>query len=211
MESPRSLRRHQISPSFADSAIDIEITGSVIGEHNVSSEVSPKLESHAVPLSERISSLARRIAIAERSSSTTSSSHNGLDEQNTTTIHEYLDTIESLLDPRPELSREISRSRPRPLSPSSRTTIAGREGLTKHSQSFVQEQEGEGNQMQQSWIPYSPSANDQLQVLLRGATKVTAELKQRRIETRHIHDLYTFKCERLAQKIIELENEVHEL
>lgn len=211
MESPRSLRRHQISPSFADSAIDIESTGSVIGERNVSSEVSPKLQSHAVPLSERISSLARRIATTERSSSTTSSPRNGLDEQNTTTIHEYLDTIESLLDPRPELSREIGRSRPRPLSPSSRTTIAGREGLTKHSQSFVQEQEGEGNQMQQSWIPDSSSVNNQLQALLKGATKVTAELKQRRIEARHIHDLYTFKCERLAQKIIELENEVHEL
>lgn len=212
MEPPRSLRRHQMSPSFADSAIDIESTSSTASDPNITHEISsPKSKFHSVALSERLLSLARRIAIAEQPPSTFPSSHIVLDEQGATTIHEFIDNIESLLGPRPKSTKEINRSRPRPLSPLSRTAITETNELARHSQSFSQELEGTSYPIQQTRIPYPCYMNDQLEVLLEGISKLTTELSQRHVEARHIHRLYTFKCERLAQRVIELEAEVHEL
>jgi len=47
--------------------------------------------------------------------------------------------------------------------------------------------------------------------VLEELSSVNEELQQRYLESRHIHDLFIIKCEGLAQRIIELENEVQEL
>jgi hypothetical protein len=185
MDTPHSIpfHQHHSSTSFVDSAIDIGLTGT--------SNSSKPLSAHTVPLSGRLTRLAHLAAdqLAPR---------NHLSEHDHSVLSHHLDAIESFLDPRPELSREIARNRPQ--SPSSDTISSVR----------ASSKEGKWLGTQIS-TPESQSVNRQLAVLLNALSHVTAQLRQRRIESRHIHDLYTLKCESMAQKIIQLEDQVHDL
>lgn len=176
MHSPRV--QHCLSPSFADSAIDMDLSSSA--------PESSGTDTHAAALPDRLTRLAHMAA--ERSP---------LSEQDSTTIHHCLDTIESLLDPRPELSLEIARHRPR----------SSLSGITKHIGSRPSSASAADCQTPSATL----KTHHQLAILLKELTAVNAELQQRRIESRHIHDLFTLRCEGLKQRIIQLESEIHEL
>jgi hypothetical protein len=166
--------------SFVDSAIDVDLTGTS------NSSKPPGLSAHMVSLSDRLTHLADlAVDLAPRSC---------VSSQNHSVLHYHIDAIESLLDPRSELSREIARNRPQ--SPSSSAIAAAR--LPSQSETRFLE-------------PTCQTVNHQLAALLNELSNASAQLHRRRIESRHIHDLFTLKCEGLAQRIIQLEDEVHEL
>lgn len=176
MHSPHS--QHRLSPSFTDSAIDMDLSDS--------GQRSSGTDAHATALPDRLTRLAHMAA--DRSP---------LSEHDSITVHRCLDTIESLLDPRPELSVEIARHRPR----SSFSSTTKRIVSCPSSASAA--------------VCPTPSTTQatqhQLANLLEELTAVNAELLQRRNESRHIHDLFTHRCEGLEQRIAQLESDIHEL
>ncbi|KAL2001472.1 hypothetical protein VTN02DRAFT_1708 [Thermoascus thermophilus] len=167
MHSPHS--QHRLSPSFTDSAIDMDLSDS--------GQRSSGTDAHATALPDRLTRLAQMAA-----------DRPPLSEHDSITVHRCLDTIESLLDPRPELSLEIARHRPR----RSLSSTAKR-GASCPSPSTTQ------------------PTQHQLATLLEELTAVNAELQQRRNESRLIHDLLTHRCEGLGQRIAQLESDIHEL
>jgi hypothetical protein len=180
MDSPH-FQRHRLSLSFADSAIDIELGDTSESKEDVS-------HTQLISLPDRLSRIAAQASL------------HSLDEHNQATVHQYLDAIESLLDPRPGISQEIARNRPSSPHSGTATPVGSNEPRTRRSSEDVS-----SNQTAVR------TANSQLMSLLKDVSDANAELQQRRMEARHIHDLFTFKCEGLAQRIIELEDEVHEL
>ncbi|THC88147.1 hypothetical protein EYZ11_012404 [Aspergillus tanneri] len=109
------------------------------------------------------------------------------------TLHQHLDALESLLDPRPSLTREIAKCRPR-SSPLGATTLPT-----------------------DSLPPIDPihSINDrshsQLTAVLTEVTTLGTEICHRRKESSHIYDLFTRERQELARRILDLEQEVDEL
>lgn len=178
---PLHSQRHRISPSFADSAIDIELTDASGSKGSVSHD-------HAIPLPDRLARIAAQVSLRS------------LDEHECAAVHKYLDSIETILDPRPGLSREIARNRPSSSRSGTATPIASPTTRTARSSDDVP-----SNQTAVQ------TASRQLTSLLKDLSEANAQLQQRRMEARHIYELFTFKCEGLAQRIIELEEEVHEL
>ncbi|KAL1964029.1 hypothetical protein VTN77DRAFT_7575 [Rasamsonia byssochlamydoides] len=180
MNSPHP-QRHRLSPSFADSAIDVDLTDTSASKESVS-------HNHAIPLPDRLSRIAAQASLRS------------LGEQECAAVHQYLDAIETLLDPRPGLSREIARNRPSSSRSGTATPAVSPTTRTRRSSDDVPSD-------QKALV----TAHRQLTVLLKDLSDANAQLQQRRMEARHIHDLFTSKCEGLAQRVIELEEEVHEL
>ncbi|KAK1147663.1 hypothetical protein N8T08_001007 [Aspergillus melleus] len=156
-----------------------------IGSDDVVHEAD--LGNDAMRLPERIAGLAHLVSQNTRLSS-----------DDSTTLHQHLDSIESLLDPRPRLTEEVAKCRP----PGSQS------GATKQLP---------GNPP----APPSPttdpgrSVNDisqaQLSAVLSEVTALGAELCQRRKESSHIYDRFTRECQAQAQRISDLEEEMDEL
>lgn len=179
MESPRGYRRHRLTPSFTDSAIDID---PLENRHRYSGQ-----DNQGTTLSDRLNRLA--LLAAERSD---------ISEQDSGSIGKCLDTIESLLDPRHELSQEIARHRPRSSHSNPSTTAVGLRFETNSAASADVD-------------PAVDHSHRQLKVLLKELTAVNAQLQQRRTESRHLHNLFIQKCEGLAQRILQLEDEIQDL
>lgn len=143
------------------------------------------LRNDALSLPERIAGLAHLI-----------SQNTQISSDDSTTLHQHLDSIESLLDPRPRLTKEVAKCRP--PSPQSGAT----------TQSL-------GNSPASTAADPVPSANEpsytQLSAVLGEVTALGAELSQRRRESSHIYDCFTRECQRLAQRISNLEEENDEL
>ncbi|GAD93006.1 conserved hypothetical protein [Paecilomyces variotii No. 5] len=179
MESPPDHHRHRLTPSFADSAIEID-----------QSEDRRRLsgrDSQENTLSDRLNRLA--LLAAKRSD---------IPEQGSGAIENCLDTLESLLDPRHELTQEIARHRPRSShSNPSPPTAASRANSSPAARPSID--------------PAVDNSHRQLQALLKELTAVNAQLQQRRAESRHLHGLFIQKCEGLAQKILQLEDEIQDL
>lgn len=170
-----------MSSSFADSAIDIDVT-------NTGTIKSSLASAREVSIAGRLSRIADFAA---------ESSRHTFDADESAALHECLDDLEAILDPRPEFSREIARNRP--LSSHSTTPIAS--PTCQFRQLHENAPDGQTVSL----------AAQALTSLLEELSSVNSELQQRRVEARHIHDLFTYKCEGLAQRVIELEDEVHEL
>jgi hypothetical protein len=181
MDSPHSLHHHRLSSSFADSAIDLDLTDRCISK-------SPALRAHALPAPDRLVRLANLAACRALSGP--------VSKQDDSALHHYIDSIESFLDPRPELSRAIAQNRPQSPRSSSRTVT----GLSTTASTKIARAD-----------PVYQSVNRQLETLLGELSQANVQLQLRRVESRHIHDLFTLKCEGLAQKILQLEDEVDEL
>ncbi|KAJ9299763.1 hypothetical protein DTO271G3_2647 [Paecilomyces variotii] len=179
MGSSLDHRRHRLTPSFADSAIDLDPSEN---RHQLSGQ-----DSREKTLGDRLNRLA--LLAAKR---------NDISEQDSGTIGNCLDTLESLLDPRHELTREISRHRPR-SSHSSPSTPAVSSRASNNSAA----RPGVDSAVN--------SSHRQLEALLKELTAVNAQLQQRRAESRHLHGLFIQKCEGLAQRILHLEDEIQDL
>ncbi|KAJ9229425.1 hypothetical protein C8Q69DRAFT_518510 [Paecilomyces variotii] len=179
MGSSLDHRRHRLTPSFADSAIDLDPSEN---RHQLSGQ-----DSREKTLGDRLNRLA--LLAAKR---------NDISEHDSGTIGNCLDTLESLLDPRHELTREIARHRPRSSHSSPSTPAVGSRASNNSA-------------ARPGVDPAVDSSHRQLEALLKELTAVNAQLQQRRAESRHLHGLFIQKCEGLAQRILHLEDEIQNL
>ncbi|CRG87767.1 hypothetical protein PISL3812_04788 [Talaromyces islandicus] len=199
--SQRHHNHHRLSPSFTDSAIDVELSESGRTDETDEAQAN-EVDDELVTRLARIAQLAAA-----------QDSFRALDGDGRAAVERYLDGLEAqLLDPRPQITREIARNRPvRSASNSSTinkspTAEAGSVTPTAVSLTTMRRRKDEfaANQT-------IKQMSQDLTALLEELSTVNAELQQRRIEACHIHDLFTSKCEGMAQRIIELDHETHEL
>ena len=168
-----------LSPSF-DSAI---------GMNNSDSE-KKRSGSHTTPISERLITLLCLLG--------DSPARRALLQQNSVTVHRYLDNIETILDSHHGRSFEGTENSPRILG-------LGNAAFTQPSR--------ENHDLAGSLRGFNrlePTAK-RLSAILESLTITNHQLQQRHTESLHIHALFTTKCEALAQRVIELEAELSEL
>ncbi|EED17444.1 pogo transposable element, putative [Talaromyces stipitatus ATCC 10500] len=193
------VRRHRLTPSFTDSAIDVELTEELTqsDDGNNNSVLTTSSENNAALLNQRIVHIAHLAANDD--------TLRGLSQDECAAVNKYLDNIEKLFDPRQELTRAIALNRPAsPTSSATVTTSPANAALRRKSVSKTISPKTATTSLQQQTSRDLNSVLEQLSI-------VNEELRQRYLESRHIHDLFIVNCEGLAQRIIELENEVHEL
>lgn len=131
-------------------------------------------------------------------------------------IHHHLDAIESLLrDPRPEITQELERCRPNSgrLRRRSDSAEAGKTKEHEVSERYVSRDAGTGDH----WKDINEDRIEkdeilsQLKALMREATALKDQLRERRRESNEICDLYEERCRGLQRTVAELELEVAEL
>jgi hypothetical protein len=190
--SPEHPVANLLSPSITDSAIDMDAQDTRERDGKISAIGTTHHHHHnSVPLIERFATLVNLI------SDPTTQSH--LEHYSySSTIHQHLDHVERLLDPRRDITFEITKQRPRSSSrPKSQVTTTSSPQANKSNTPRTMQ---------------SPAAvQDQVSGLFESLKSVTEQLQHRRRETSHLNALFTMKCEAMAQRIIALENEVHEL
>lgn len=114
------------------------------------------------------------------------------------TIHAHLDAVEAILrDPRPELTREITRHRQQNSGPKADVEVAEKATMT--------EEDTEEPTLDQDAVLA------QLTALLREVTLLNGEVERRRGEAREIRDLFEERCRGFMRTVAELEDEVLEL
>jgi hypothetical protein len=117
-------------------------------------------------------------------------------QEDTTTVHHCLDTLEALLDPRPSLTQEVIKCRPQSV---------------YFETSHLATASTNPSPMEDCASPANEPSHPQLIALLNEVTALNTELNQRRKESYHIYNLLTRECQGLTRRISELEDEVHEL
>ncbi|KKK19053.1 hypothetical protein ARAM_007539 [Aspergillus rambellii] len=130
-------------------------------------------------------------------------------ESDSNVLHDCLDTIESLLlDPRPNITREIIRCRPSSphsmpkLQPPRPQLVSSSSALTSdRSMAFTTSPTQTSEKSQHS----------QLEELRDDVAMLSVQLNQRRNEAFQIYGLLSQEREKLASKISELETEIREL
>lgn len=171
-----------LSPSFVDSAIDLDVADPAEIIQNESDRPSDAANSTVLSRLSRITSLAAEAL------------PHGLDAEQQAAMDECLARLEEILDPRPSLSREIAKSRPhRSRSNTATLNSASRSRRCSHSGGVL------------------VKTSDELSRVLEELTVVTNELQQRREDMRHMRELFVIKREELTRRVQELEGEVHEL
>ncbi|KAI9038165.1 uncharacterized protein KD926_011207 [Aspergillus affinis] len=145
------------------------------------------LDNDAMRLPDRIAGLAHLM-----------SQNSQLSSDDSTTLHQHPDFIESLPDPRPRLTQEVAKCRP--PSPQSGATKQ-LPGTPPALASPTTEPVRSANEISQA----------QLSAVLSEVTALGAELCQRRKESSHIYDRFTRERQAQAQKISDLEEEIDEL
>ncbi|OOQ90940.1 hypothetical protein PEBR_01868 [Penicillium brasilianum] len=114
------------------------------------------------------------------------------------TIHAHLDAVEAILrDPRPELTREITRHRQQVSGLKADVEVAEKATMT--------EEDTEEPTLDQDAVLA------QLTALLREVTLLNGEVERRRGEAREIRDLFEERCRGFMRTVAELEDEVLEL
>lgn len=131
-------------------------------------------------------------------------------------IHHHIDAIEALLrDPRPEITQELERCRPtsgrhRRRSESvetgrSRDLDLSERNITRHPCTGDHQKGATEDGIDKDEIL------SQLKTLMKEATALKDELRDRRQESNEIYDLYEERCRGLQRTVAELELEVAEL
>lgn len=192
--SPKHPVANLLSPSITDSAIDIDTQDTQ--ESSSTSAAAKPHNTHTAPLTERFATLANLL------SNPSTQSHLSQYNNYSSTIHQHLDHIERVLDPRRDITLEIAKQRPR-------RSNSRPNSLVSPIQSLQVDQSNTPSSSQP--MPSSATAQDQASDVLENLKSVTEQLQRRRQETLHLNALFTVKCEAMAQRIIALENEVHEL
>lgn len=202
---------HRLSPSFTDSAIDVELSES--GRTEQQSEQSAHVddaeaETETVTEDELETRLARIAQLAAAQDS-----FRGLDGDGRAAVERCLDGLEGqLLDPRPQITREIVKNRPVSRSAgSSNNSLTTADAGTVTPTAVPQMTTTTTLHRRKDDYHAMKKTSHDLAALLEELSTVNAELQQRRVEACHIHDLFTSKCEGMAQRIIELDHETHEL
>ena len=177
-----------------DQSTDIKYTD----EKNSSSspQVRPtdaKVPNSSLTLPERLIHLAH---VASSSSSSNSHSFQ-FQHQHLPSIQGYLDAIESLLEPRSELTLTDKVTLRQPGAVVSTATAPPASQTTPSMAS--------SNSITASGI------ESQLAALLEQINIIDRDLKKRCTETFHIYELFRLKCQGLTQRLSELENDVYHL
>lgn len=190
------VRGHRLTPSFTDSAIDVELTEELAHDHaddDVIATTAP-LNGNSDSLKERIVHIAQLVA--------NNDALPGLPQDDRAAVNAYLDNIEKILDQRQDISRKVALSRP----------ASSTGNTTPTTKSPLAIADPRRKPISKATTPsQSQTVSRDLTSILQELTTVNSELRQRYLESRHIHDVFIVKCEGLAQRIIELEEEVHEL
>ncbi|GAM36712.1 pogo transposable element [Talaromyces pinophilus] len=187
---------HRLTPSFTDSAIDVELTEEFAHDqdHEDEDEVvdTTASSSHVTRLNERIVHIAQLVA--------DKNALRGLSQDDCAAVSTYLDNIEKLLDPRRDISQAIALGRPSSSTSNATPTTKISPAIADYRHKSIPK-----------GTTQSQTVSHDLTSILQELTNVNTELRQRYLESRHIHDVFIVKCEGLAQRILELEEEVHEL
>ncbi|EEA23789.1 hypothetical protein TMatcc_006861 [Talaromyces marneffei ATCC 18224] len=190
------VRGHRLTPSFTDSAIDVELTEEFVHDHDDVKATTASSNGDVVMLNQRIVHIGHLVA--------NNNALRGLSQDDCAAVNTYLDNIEKLLDPRADISQTVALN-----CPASSTGNATPTASDSRRKSFSK------NAAPQSITttsqPQLQTVSHDLTSVLKELSSVNSELRQRYLESRHIHDLFIIKCEGLAQRILELEEEVHEL
>ncbi|PWY88451.1 hypothetical protein BO70DRAFT_359900 [Aspergillus heteromorphus CBS 117.55] len=182
MDQPHPAPYDQLSPpsSVADQIWDMALTDPDYASHILDTENA------AAPLPVRLTRLAHM-----------ASQLDPLSKIDAGTLHHCLDTLESLLDPRPGLSQEVARCRPHSLSRSTNSVA---------SFSTTDSQESEDS------LPAPQEvSHPQLKDILGEVTALKVEFDRRREESADIYDLLRRERQALTRRMSELENEIQEL
>ncbi|RAL09634.1 uncharacterized protein BO97DRAFT_161921 [Aspergillus homomorphus CBS 101889] len=139
----------------------------------------------ATPLPARLMRLAHLL----------SESHS-ISESDSTTIRHCLHTMETVLDPRPALSQEVALCRPRAHSRPPSPIDSPRSPHVGPTDPVV-------------LVP--ELSHSQVKSLLAEVTTMRAEFDQRRKESLKIHSLLTQERQELTRRLLELDEEIHEL
>ncbi|KAL4791227.1 hypothetical protein BDV19DRAFT_370937 [Aspergillus venezuelensis] len=138
------------------------------------------------------------------------------------TIHLCLDTIESILDPRPDLTKKITLCRPPTPDRGGNKFISPRNSIDKSASPPSSESHNTSNDIDthSSYIQIKSTSSkpcDSSAILNRAKIVdeelrvVSEELKTRRQETLQIYDLLRNERRRQRERIVELESEIDEL
>lgn len=196
------VRGHRLTPSFTDSAIDVEVTEEFAHDHGDVNEddgiaLNAPSNGNACLLNERIAHIAQLAA--------NNDALRGLSQDDCAAVNTYLDNIEQVLDPRWDISRKITLNRPASSTGNATTVTKSPFAIAAPQRHKPILKTTTPSQSLPKSVPHD------LASILQELTSVNAELQQRYLESRHIHDIFIVKCEGLAQRILELEEEVHEL
>lgn len=190
------VRGHRLTPSFTDSAIDVELTEEILHDHEDEDEdevvATTAPSSDVTQLNKRIVHIAQLVA--------DKNALQRLSEDDCAAVSTYLDNIEKILDPRRNISRTIALNRPSSSTSNATPTPKTPPAIADYRLKSIPEARTQ-----------SQTVSHDLTSILQELTSVNSELRQRYLESRHIHDVFIVKCEGLAQRILELEEEVHEL
>ncbi|PYH91511.1 hypothetical protein BO71DRAFT_359213 [Aspergillus ellipticus CBS 707.79] len=182
MEQPHPAPYDQLSPpsSVADQIWDMALTDPDYASHILDTENA------AAPLSVRLTRLAHMASQADPMS-----------KADAGTLHHCLDTLESLLDPRPSLSQEVARCRPPSISRSINSAASFPETDSQVSEDSAA-------------APQDVSHN-QLKDILGEVAALKVEFDRRRKESSDIYDLLGRERQTLTRRISELQDEIEEL
>lgn len=190
------VRGHRLTPSFTDSAIDVELTEEILRDHEDEDEdevlATTAPSSDVTQLNERIVHIAQLVA--------DKNALRELSQDDCAAVSTYLDNIEKILDPRRNISRTIALNRPSSSTSNAAPTTKSPLAIADYRLKSIPKA-----------TTQSQTVSHDLTSILQELTNVNTELRQRYLESRHIHDVFIVKCEGLAQRILELEEEVHEL
>ncbi|PYI11555.1 hypothetical protein BO78DRAFT_96193 [Aspergillus sclerotiicarbonarius CBS 121057] len=182
MEHPPPSHYDELSPpsSVAGQIWDMALTDPGYASHILDTENA------AAPLSARLTRLAHL-----------ASQFNPASKSDSVTLHHCLDTLESLLDPRPGLTQEVVRCRP--------------QSHSRPSNSAASISTTDSQETADSLISVGEMSHPQLKDILGEVAALKVEFDQRRKEASDIYDLLTQERQALAQRITGLEEEIREL
>ncbi|PGH10235.1 hypothetical protein AJ79_05490 [Helicocarpus griseus UAMH5409] len=207
--------------SFADSAVDTDTSsGDITQTPNTTATINPHFPAAAAAATTITERLLRLARLTDPHNNNTNndkydpaySRSSSLSQQKSIAINGYLDNIECLLSDAhdgeigAEEEKEMSRLPPSTCIKEQHEITQPDEPLSHQSppvsESEIDHENGKSRQNQ---------IDSELDVLMRDLKSVTRGLEQRRVECLHLNAVFTVKCEKLAQRILELEDQIQEL
>ncbi|KAK2739722.1 hypothetical protein FQN55_009312 [Onygenales sp. PD_40] len=187
-----------MNQSFTDSAIDMDSASETVITKTPEETTTTTTTTKDVPsITQRLARLVRLSENGSDKGKNSAAASPELSRQKSMVIQQYLDGIEALLDPHGgEMGNESTIimedeecAKPIPPLPAiihrPETTPPKYRGPT--------------------------DVHSQLNTLMGDLNVVTTRLEQRRAESLHLNAVFTIKCEKLAQRILQLEDEIQEL
>lgn len=219
----RDHDRDPLSPVFADSAIDMDVSPPPPLSHVPDDETLER----TVRLADRLADLARRTVDKKNTTTTTTGGNSRISKDNAVVLQRCLDTIQKTLlvfdeddgddkekemeeegdyDPRPGLTQELTKYR-RPQSTTTTSTV----NASSPQPPPLPENSNDATTAIAEQQQRQPQQENQFTALLDEVSTLGSELDQRRNESFYIYNLFTLQTQRMDRRISLLEDEVREL